>query len=220
MFDLEIALEALHRLDRSRVGAGVRTIAVGVDHQRIDAAEARRDLVRRDVELVVRPEQRRAGRGLADLRVEERDVGRDHEQEHDGHAADHVLPERIGRRPAHAAHEAHHEARQEVLVLGRRRHVADQDRVQDLDRDDDRRHPERAEETEVVHLRDRREHDHQQAGDVGDDRRACRGRPARPSRSSPPRCAPSSDRRSAAASPRSLRRSARPSARCARRRAR
>ena len=107
--DLQVALEVLHGLDGVRVRAGVGPVAVGVDDERVHAAEAPRDLVRRHVPFVVGPQQRRARLGVADLRVEESDVGRGDEED-DRDAADDVLADGVGGDVPHTPRESDHEA--------------------------------------------------------------------------------------------------------------
>jgi hypothetical protein len=82
---------------------------------------------------------------------------------------DHPLPERVGRRVPDEAGERDHRLGQEVLVRVGRRHVADHDRVEQLHRGQDGGHPERAEDGEVAHLRDRRHQDDEQTADVDQD---------------------------------------------------
>ena len=75
----------------------------------------------------------------------------------------------MGGHVAEEAREANHEARQEVLVLCGCRQETDQHRVKDLDRHDDRDHPKRTKCSEVLHLRNRGQEDHEETRDVGND---------------------------------------------------
>ena len=211
---------SLHALDRQRSrrwrSRGRPTRTPRTSRRR----RTSRDLVGRDVELVIRPEQRRARRRLADLRVEERDVERA-DEEHHGDRADHVLATTGASscRRSSVMKRTMNCGRKCCVLVGRR-HVADHDRVQQLDGDEDRRAPRTSrrspgrsicgivvseitsEARDVGHDAERAGHDqlaHRDGGDLDLAR--------------PP------GRRRAAAGSRSPRRSARPSAPCARSRA-
>jgi hypothetical protein len=161
-------LEGFHRADGLGVGAGVLAVAVGVDDQRVHPSELFRHRGSGEVELVVGPEQRRAGSRFSNRGSREDDVERSREQ-HDRGARDREFSDPVRDDVADRAEDPDHEGRQVVLGVVGRGEVADHDRVQDLDGEKDRRHPERTEDREVAHLRDRGDENDEEPQEVGDD---------------------------------------------------